>query len=183
MDALEALHTRNSSSRLTGSVRESALDNIIKAGLRAPDHAQLRPWKVIVIEREARERLGALFAQAKLTSDPSQSPEQLEKLKLKPMRAPVILVVVAKIKEHPKVPEVEQILSAGALSQNMLVAAHALGLGAMWRTGDMTYNPLVQKGLDLEENEKIVGFIYLGQNEGRLKSLPEMSADDFVVRW
>ncbi len=65
----------------------------------------------------------------------------------------------------------------------MLIAAHALGLGAIWRTGEMAYNPLVQKGLGLAENEKIVGFVYLGENEGRQKSLPDISVDDYVTRW
>jgi nitroreductase len=183
LDALEALHSRNSSARLSGTVRQVALDHIIRAGLRAPDHGQLRPWRILVIEGEGRDRLGLLFAQAKLTSDPHQSTEQLAKLRGKPQRAPVILVVVARIVEHPKVPAVEQILSAGAVAQNMLVAAHALGLGAMWRTGEMTYNPMVQKGLGLDENEKIVGFIYLGEREGRQKSLPDVSIEDHVTRW
>ena len=82
MDALEALQTRNSSPRLTGEVSQEALKEILNAGLRAPDHAQLRPWRILVVEGEARERLGSLFAQAMLTSDPHQTSEQLEKLKV-----------------------------------------------------------------------------------------------------
>ncbi len=161
----------------------AALDSILDAGLRAPDHGQLRPWRILVIEGEGRERLGALFAMAKLTSDPDQSAEQLQKLKSKPLRAPVILIVVSKTVDHDKVPEVEQVLSAGAVVQNMLIAAHALGLGAIWRTGDIAYNPLVQKGLGLVENEKIVGFVYLGENEGRQKSQRNICVDDYVTRW
>lgn len=183
MDALEALRTRNATPRLTGSVRETAINNIIKAGLRAPDHALLRPWKILLVEGEGRERLGALFAQASLTSNPDQTPEQLEKLKGKPLRAPVIFVVAAKIQEHAKVPEVEQILSAGCVAQNMCLAAHAMGLGAIWRTGSMAYNPMVQKGLGLGENEKIVGYIYVGEIDGRRKSLPDLNQDDYVSRF
>ncbi|SVC95125.1 uncharacterized protein METZ01_LOCUS347979, partial [marine metagenome] len=67
------------------------MDDILKAGLRAPDHALLRPWKILVVDGESRKRLGALFAEAKLTSDPNQTSQQLEKLKSKPLRAPAIL--------------------------------------------------------------------------------------------
>ncbi len=183
MEALEAIQSRNSAPRLTGDVPEAVLDEIIKAGLRAPDHAQLRPWRMVAIEGAARERLGALFAQAKLTSDPNQSREALDKLRKKPLRAPLILVVAARITEHAKVPEIEQVLSAGALVQNMLNAAHALGFGAMWRTGSMTYNDVVRKGLGFEENDKMIGFLYIGEVEGRRKSLPELNPADFVVRW
>ena len=183
LDALEALRTRNATSRLTGSVPETALDNILNAGLRAPDHALLRPWKILVVDGESRKRLGALFAEAKLTADPNQTSQQLEKLKSKPLRAPVILVVAAKISEHPKVPEVEQLLSAGAAAQNMCVAAHAMGLGAIWRTSDMAYNPIVAKGLGLADNDKIVGFIYIGEVDGRQKAIPEINLEDHVVHW
>ncbi len=137
----------------------------------------------MVIEGEGRDRLGALFAQAKLTAHPDESAEALAKLRGKPLRAPVIIVVAAKITEHPKVPEMEQILSAGAVAQNMLVAAHALGYGAMWRTGEMTFNQVVGEGLGLDERDQIVGFLYVGEIEGRQKSLPEMNPEDFVTRW
>ena len=183
MKALEALHSRNSAPRLTGEVSESHLGNILKAGLRAPDHAQLRPWRVLVIDGKARDKLGALFAQAKLARDPDQTPEQLAKIKGKPLRAPLVIVVAAKIVEHVKVPEIEQLLSAGACAQNMLLAAHAQGLGAMWRTGEMAYDPLVHKGLGFEDNEKIVGFLYVGEIDGRTKEISELDVSRFVSWW
>lgn len=183
LEALEAIQTRNSSPRLTGSVSKEALEEMLKAGLRAPDHAQLRPWKILVVEGEGRERLGELFARAKLTAHPEVTAEALAKLKMKPLRAPVILIVAAKITEHPKVPEIEQLLSAGAVAQNMLIAAHAQGYGAMWRTGEVTFDDVVRQGLGLADNEKIVGFLYVGEVEGRQKTLPEMNLDDFVVHW
>jgi len=183
LDALEALHTRNSTARLTGSVRETSLQQILQAGLRAPDHGQLRPWRVLIVEGESRNKLGELFARAKLTHEPSQSPEQLEKLKLKPLRAPMILIVVARITEHPKVPEIEQVLSAGAVVQNMLIAAHALGLGAMWRTGSMAYDSIVNEGLGLQANEQVVGYLYLGEIDGRQKPLPSLDVNAYAQRW
>ena len=143
MDALQAIQTRNSAARLAGAVEQADLEQILKAGFRAPDHGLLRPWRILVIEGESRDRLGALFAKAKLTHDPSLTTNALTKVKNKPLRAPLILVVAARLVEHPKVPEVEQILSAGAMAQNLMLAAHALGYGSMWRTGSMTYDRIV----------------------------------------
>lgn len=183
MDALEAIQTRNSAARLSGSVEPGHLEQILKAGFRAPDHALLRPWRIVVIEGEARDRLGALFAQAKQTHTPSLSTEALTKVKNKPLRAPLILVVAARLVEHPKVPEVEQILSAGAMAQNLMLAAHALGYGSMWRTGSMAYDQIVAQGLGLEPNEKVIGFLYVGQIEGKQKVLPEHDPEHFVTRW
>ncbi len=183
MDALEAIQTRNSSPRLTGEVSDVHLQEILKAGLRAPDHAQLRPWRILVIQDEARARLGDLFVKAQLDTDPDHAPEKLEKLSRKPFRAPVVMVIVARITSHPKVPEVEQVLSAGAVVQNMLIAAHALDLGGMWRTGSLSYHPTVMQGLGLNHNEKIVGFLYLGEVDGRRKSLQDMDIDNFVTHW
>jgi len=168
---------------LTGSVDVEVLEKIIHAGLRAPDHALLRPWRILVVEGEARARLGELFARAKLALEPDQPTAALEKIKKKPFRAPLILVVVARLVSHPKVPEIEQLLSAGAVAQNMMLAAHACGLGAMWRTGAMAYDQVVHQGLGLAENEKIVGFVYVGEIDGKLKGLPDMDLRDFVTRW
>ena len=136
-----------------------------------------------MIEGEARIRLGALFAQAKLTHEPNMTTEALTKLKDKPLRAPLILVIAARITEHPKVPEIEQVLSAGAMTQNLMLAAHALGYGSMWRTGSMAYDEIVAKGLGLEANEKMIGFLYIGEIEGNQKSIPEHDPGQFVTRW
>ena len=183
MDALDAIRTRNAAPRLTGSVSESALNKILKAALRAPDHALLRPWKILVVNGEKRNRLGTLFTEASLARNPDLTTDRLEKLKNKTLRAPLILVVAARIMEHPKVPEVEQLLSAGAAAQNICVASHAMGLGAIWRTGDMAYDPNVAHGLGLTNSEKIVGFIYIGEVDGRQKAIPEIKLENHVVYW
>lgn len=183
MDALEALHGRVSSSRLTGEIDETTLDNIFRAALRAPDHAQLRPWRFLTVSGDARQDLGALYARAQLTQDPSLGSADLEKMKSKPLRAPLIIVAIVCVTQHPKVPEVEQILSTGAAMQNMLLAAYAQGVGAMWRTGAMAYSKIVCEGLGLAENEKIVGFLYLGQIQGSLRSAKALNIGDYVKDW
>jgi len=159
------------------------LQNIFKAALRAPDHALLRPWRFLTIRGQARNALGELFAEAQRQDDPAISDVLLDKTRSKPLRAPLIVVVIARISEHPKVPPVEQMASASAAAENMMLAAFAQGVGAMWRTGDMAYHPLVRKGLGLDDNEQVVGFLYLGQSEGRARTLTPLSVNEFVVDW
>jgi nitroreductase len=183
VDALEALHSRISSPRLKGDVGSRALKNIFKAALRAPDHGLLKPWRFLVIKGEDRSHLGELFARAELSENPSITPQALAKTKAKPLRAPMIVVGIACITEHKSVPEIEQLLSCGAAIENMMVAAHAQGVGAMWRTGAMAYNEIVNAGLGLTENERILGYLYLGQIDGRSRSLTPLDTEEYFVEW
>jgi nitroreductase len=183
VDAIDVLLGRNSAPRLNGNVGESQIRTILEAGFRAPDHAMLKPWRILLVEGDAREQLGALFARAKLARDPDQTPEQLARIQGKTLRAPLIIVVAARVVAHPKVPEVEQLLSAGAVAHGMLLASHALGLGAMWRTGEMAYDAVVHEGLGLNDGEKIVGFLYVGEIEGKTKSIPIVNVAEMVTRW
>ena len=182
--ALETLLSRVSVSRVGGAVPSAAvMANIFKAGLRAPDHASLKPWRYLTVSGTRREKLGDLFVKAKLSEDPHLENTAVTKLKSKPLRAPLVIVVVAVICDHPKVPEVEQILSAGASAQNMLIAAHMQNIGAMWRTGAMTYHPVVRDGLGLRDHERIIGFLYLGEIEGKTRLIPELDVDQYVTDW
>jgi nitroreductase len=93
------------------------------------------------------------------------------------------VVAITRISPHPKVPEVEQILSTGAAVQSMLLAAYAQGIGAMWRSGGMAFSEIVHRGLGLEAHESIAGFVYLGEPEGNLKSVKPLSISEFVEKW
>ena len=184
MDALDALHQRSSVPKLTEPLpSQEMLENIYKAAFRAADHAVLRPWRFLVIKESARERLGELFVEAGLANDPELAPAAVEKLRAKPQRAPLILVCISSYKPHPKVPELEQDLSAGAATQNMLLAAFAQGLGAMWRTGSLAYNQTVKDGLGLCETEKIIGFLYIGTIDGGTKQLCDVDIDAYFKDW
>lgn len=184
MDALTALHTRNSVNLLTEPApSKQQLENIVKAGLRACDHKSLQPWKFLLIEGEARAKFGELMVKAKEASDGCRlAPDFAIKLKNKPFRAPTILVVVASIKEHDKVPEIEQVLSAGAAAQMMMTAAHAQSVGAIWRSGSMMFTDEMHRGLSLDETDKIVGFIYLGTPK-ITKPLAELDVQEFLYTW
>ncbi len=184
MDAIEALHTRTSVPKLTGPAPDGiCLDNICKAALRAADHGVMRPWRFLLISGEARDRLGDLFARAARTDDPTLDDNALERIRAKPMRAPLIIVTISSHQPSPKVPVLEQDLSAAAATQNMLLAAHAQGIGAFWRTGAMAYDPVVRKGLELADNEHIIGFLYLGQKAGPSRRLADPDITHYFRRW
>ncbi|MEQ8955703.1 MAG: nitroreductase [Gammaproteobacteria bacterium] len=184
MNALQALHTRSSVPHLGDPLPEPAvLENIYKAALRAADHGVLKPWRFLRIHGAARQRLGDLFITATRADNPELTTEEQDRLRQKPMRAPLIVVVISSYCEHPKVPQLEQDLSAGAAAQNMLLAAHAQGVGAMWRTGSMAYHPLVKTGLGLGPHEKIIGFLYIGTIIGGTKNLNDPDTGDFFRDW
>jgi len=182
--AIDVLINRVSCGLLAAPAPTSAdLQIIQQAALRAADHRQLRPWRFLVIEGPGLERLGELFLAAKTHDDPALGAEEAARTRSLPLRAPLLIVAIASCTEDPKVPELEQLLSAGAAVQNMLNAAFALGYGAMWRTGDLASNPAVREGLGLGGNETIVGFLYLGTPRGGLRDAPTLDAANFFKAW
>ncbi len=184
MNALEALHTRSSVPRLGDPLPdETVLENIYKAALRAADHGVLKPWRFLRIHGDARHRLGDLFVEAAREDSGTIAEEHELKLRQKPLRAPLIVVVISAFTEHPKVPELEQDISAGAAAQNMLIAAHAQNVGAMWRTGSLAYHPTVKSGLGLGSHEKIIGFLYMGTISGGTKNLNDPDVGEYFEDW
>ena len=181
MEAIEKLLTRKSHGKLIEpGPTERQLNQLLQVALRAPDHAQLRPWRYRVYSGSSLEELGNYFAEAAKIEDPQISQDKLQRIKNKPLRAPMVLVASVAVVEHKKVPEIEQILSAGASVQNLLMAAHLLNLGAMWRTGNLAFNRHLMDLLNMEKNESIVGFVYLGTEEGNKKPVPQLDIKDFV---
>ncbi|UTA46552.1 nitroreductase family protein [Simiduia sp. 21SJ11W-1] len=183
MDAITALTTRVSEARLTEPApTEAQLTLIRQAALRAADHGNLRPWRFLEVTGDGLNRLGALYVAASQQVEAVSEP-QAKRLQGLPMRAPMVIVAIARLTEHPKVPMDEQRIAAGCAVQNMLNAAFAMGLGAYWRTGALAENPYVCKGLGLSESEAIVGFLYLGQVAGEAKACPELDAQDYFKVW
>ncbi|MEX2131522.1 MAG: nitroreductase [Pseudohongiellaceae bacterium] len=184
MDALSALLNRTSVPKLTepgpGSTQ---LQAICQSAFRAADHGVLRPWRFLMIQGESRRRLGELFAQATRADNPAAPAEDLQRASEKALRAPLILVTIACPKENAKVPALEQEYSAAAATQNMLLAAFAQGIGAIWRTGPMALHPLVRNGLGLDNSEKIISFLYLGTVDGATRKLSEPPVQDFFRSW
>ena len=184
MNAQETLLNRVSSSILSepGPSIEQ-MNFIFQAALRAPDHARLTPWRFMTITGDARQRLGDLLAQIALSDQPNLSEHACRRFANLPLRAPCLIALICKKIQHAKVPEIEQRLSLGAAAQNILHAAYSQGLGAIWRTGAISYHPLLAKGLGLKSNEELLGFIYLGTAVGEKKERPELNLKDFVQAW
>ena len=178
----ESLRHLNRSSTPAKALVEPAPDDaqlhtILKTALSAPDHGRLHPYRFISIRGKARRRLSEIFGQATLDRDPGVDPAYLAKQKDKPLRSPLIVVVVASLIQSPKIPEIEQMLSAGAAAHNVLLAANALGFGSIWLTGANAYDAYVCSELGLGENERIIGFIYIGTPAIDLppRPIPEVS--------
>ena len=163
MDVFEAIDTRISASLLMDpGPTDQQWEILLRAGARAPDHGRLRPWRFLIVRGEARELLGDVMAEALRASKPDTPSEALDRERRKPLRAPALLVVAVVPVPHSGVPEIEQILAGGAAAQNILLAAHALGLGAIWRTGAPAYDDHVARALGLPAQARVVAFIYLG---------------------
>lgn len=174
MDTLTALTTRVSMPRLTepGPSPEQ-VRQLLEAALRAPDHGWLRPWRFIVLEGEQREGLADIMEQQARARWPEADRAALEHARGKALRAPTVIIAVAEITEHHKVPAWEQVVAVGAAVQNMMVAAHALGIGAMWRTGALANEAAVKLRLGFADKDQVVAFLYLGTPVIPPKPLPD----------
>ncbi len=175
MQVIEALLQRRSGRSLGDPAPDdAALQLILESATRAPDHGRLRPWRFVVIRSEARERLGELLAQHVQRSRPDAKPEALDRERRKALRAPLVIVVAAAV-QAGKIPAIEQILSAGAAMQNMLLACTALGFSAVWKTGGAAYDAQVKVDFGLQPEDAIVGFLYVGTE---MEPLPPASSPD-----
>lgn len=162
VDLLTAIESRASALKLMepGPTR-AHLEQIMRAGVRAPDHGRLHPWRFVVLEGDARHKLGNEMARLSLARFPQSTPEQLDGERRKALRAPTIVVVAARITQG-KIPEVEQISAVAAGVENMVLTAQALGYGVMWKTGAPAYDAQTKAILGLAAHDHIVAFLYLG---------------------
>jgi nitroreductase len=184
MQAIDALLERRSAKALSAPAPdEGALDLILASAAAAPDHGRLRPWRFIVIQGEGLTRFGDLLAGHLRRAHPSTPEETLQRERQKAFRAPMILVVAAIASPGIKIPVVEQVLSAAAAAQNVMLAAHALGFNSMWKTGGPAYDEQVKTALGLDAKDSIVGFMYLGTDASRPDRTPRPDFRDLVRHW
>jgi nitroreductase len=166
MQVIEAIRSRRSIGKVTEDrpAREH-IEAILDAATWAPNHHLTAPWRFIVIAGDERKRFGTVTAQSKLNrlvAEGRSTDGEEEKLIAKALRAPVIIAVGVEPAEGPRIVEIEEVESGAAAVQNMLLAAHALGLGAQWRTGDPAFDPAVVSYLGLSERGRVIGFVYVG---------------------
>jgi nitroreductase len=184
MDALELLVGRESAMKLTSpGPDQDALELMFQSALRAPDHGRLRPWRFVVVPEDKRERFGEVMADCLRRQHPDAPADQLQRERDKAMRAPVIVVVAAAVQRGHKIPEVEQLISAAAAAENIMLAARAQGFGAMWKTGAPAYDPTVKQALGLAPDNDIVGFLYVGTQIGGGSPAARPAPQDLVSVW
>ena len=141
---------------------EAELAELLRLAVRVPDHGKLVPWRFVRIPREGRAALAERLVALQLERAADIDPATLQKDRLRFASAPLIIAVVARLTPAHKIPEQEQLLSAGAVCFNLLFAAQALGYGAQWLTGWPAYDPKVAGDFALEPNERFAGFIHIG---------------------
>jgi nitroreductase len=162
---------------------DAQLRRILAAALRVPDHGKLTPWRIQVLRKPGQARLGRVLVELFKAEHPGASPKQIEFEEHRPQRAPILLVVSSKPVDLPKIPLMEQLLSAGAVCTTILHACNAMGFAAQWITEWPAYHDKVPEALGHEPGQRIVGFIYIGTAKETPTERPRPGFDDIVSEW
>ncbi len=164
MELFEAINSRASAARVAApGPTPDQLQKITEAASRAPDHGCLKPWRIIPVNGSARELFATAVANARRARIPGLTDDQMVAERDKINRSPCIVVVGCVVKrDYDKVPEIEQVLAVGAAVENMFLAAHALGLGVMWKTGAAAYDAGVKAAVGLSPGDHIIAILHLG---------------------
>jgi len=185
---LDALIQRSSTPpRLMGDVAPSRaeIDQMLTAAVTAPDHGAVRPWRFHIIEGDARMKLGDLFAASLLDREHFAPSAAIDKEKNRPLRAPLIIAVCAKVdpSRAPKVPVVEQIVAAAGAMEHLVLAAPAMGYGAIVLTGRNAHSGKVRAAFGLDSEDELLGFVYIGKSDEPAPVKPRPDAADFTSEW
>lgn len=186
MDAYRFLASRCSTpSRLLGDPGPSDAQIIQLLGLavRVPDHGKLEPWRYVLVRADARHRLGEALRKRHMEIAPDTPEATLEKDRLRFSSAPVAIVVVARVLAEHKIPEQEQVLSAGLSAFNLLLGAEALGFGAQWLTGWAAYDRGIADLLGLADDERIVAFVHIGTRQSDMPERPRPDPASRLSEW
>jgi nitroreductase len=180
---LAAIHARRSVGRVTPDpVPRELVERVLAAAVRAPNHHLTGPWRFVVLAGAARRELGRAHARAVRRERPQTPPAGLEKEEARLERAPVVIAACVRAAPDPVTAREDRDAVAAAV-QNMLLAATALGLGAMWRTGAMVDEPEVREALGVEPGGAVVAFVYLGRPAAPSSEPPAPARLDEVVEW
>jgi nitroreductase len=184
-DTIELLTTRrslpNEYHREPGPT-PGELDLLLRCATRVPDHAKLAPWRIHVVQGEARRKLGEELARIYAAKHPNAHERQLEAERNRPCRSPLLLVVSTRI-ESDRIPRWEQELSGGAVCQNIIIAANALGYAAQWLTDWIAYDDEVKAVLGVPPQDKFLGFLYIGTPAQAPQERPRPALADVVSYW
>lgn len=162
---LEHLKTRRSikaQSLIAPGPSNEELEEILLAANRVPDHKKLGPWRFIIFTGAANNQAGVVLAKRYKTKNPEATDKLAKFEESRFTRAPLVVGVVVSPRENDKVPRDEQVLSVGAVCQNLIIAATSLGYGAQWLTEWYSYDENIAKSFGLKDAESFAGFIYIG---------------------
>lgn len=163
--AIEFLTNRYSCGKLTAPApSDNEIEQMLSVAMRAPDHGALKPAHFVVIKDDGLTKLSELFVEAETQAGADDA--KLLKTKNMPFRAPLIIAVMAKVTNHEKVPHIEQIQTAACATFSLQQMAVAFGYNGIWRSGTLVSNPIVKAAFELSEEDELVGFLYLGTEEG-----------------
>lgn len=182
---LRAIRDRRSIGKVTSQVPpREAIREMLEAGIWAPNHHATEPWRFVVLEGEARAHLGAVMGElaAAREVDSERKSAVAASAAGKPLRAPYVIAVAVEPSADPSVPELEEVAAGSAAVQNMLLAAEALGLAAIWRSGWMAFTPEVRAHLGFSERAIVLGFVYVGYSAME-RPTRERRSIDVVTTW
>jgi nitroreductase len=184
-EALDLLRTRRSvAPHLLGEPGPSPdeLNELLTIAVRVPDHGRLAPWRFIVLEGDARHRIGEVIAAAYRADEPGADAARLAGERGRLARAPLVVAVVSRARPHVKIPEWEQTMSAGAVCMSLVIAANAMGFGTSWLTEWFAFDRRVLDALGLEPHETIAGFIHIGRVTAAPVERPRPVLAEIVTR-
>ena len=182
MKLFEAIHNRQTQGKIkSDALPRETIEKLLSAAVQAPNHYKVRPWRFVVLTGEGRSKLGDVMAASQADRKPDLPQEAFAKTRGLPLRAPVVIAVGVDKPSEEKVIEIENVSAASAACMNILLAAHGLGLGAIWRTGEWARDPKVKEFLGFAPDQHIVGFIYVGYPEFKTEPYERASFEDRTV--
>lgn len=182
MELFETIRSRQS----VGKVKEDAvpremIEKLLSAAVQAPNHYKVRPWRFVVLTGEGRNKLGEVMAASQRYQHPDFPQAAFDKTCGLPLRSPLLIAVGVDKPTEEKVLEIENISAVSAACQNLLLAAHGLGLAAKWRTGEWARDAKVKELLGFSADQHIVGFLYIGYPVSVLEPKQRPSFEDRTV--
>src|SRR5436853_297976 len=185
-DALDLLKSRTSVAAANlgePGPSESQINEMLTIATRVPDHGKLTPWRFILFRGDARFAVGEQLAELRLRNEPEISPGFIQQDRMRLALSPLAIVVVSRAAPHPKIPEWEQVMSAGAAAMNLVLAAHAMGFGANWMTEWYAYDRTALDALGLAPNERIAAFVHIGRPTGPPADRPRPPLSEIATRF
>ncbi|NNF80808.1 MAG: nitroreductase [Rhizobiales bacterium] len=185
-DILSLLKTRRSTvakAMVSPGPDPEQIQELLEIAARVPDHGKLAPWRFILFEGAARSEFGAALAERYQELNPNTGDDLIAFEAGRFVRAPLVIGVVSKVTANIKIPEWEQQLSAGAVCQNLLIAATAMGFAAQWLTEWYAFDDKIAQVLGLGTDERMAGFVYVASREGELSERARPDLSTRISHW